>query len=194
MQDCASSRLRFETQTASSQMAGSCGSPRWTWSWVWARPSPSVYRSGVGGKGAIRSLLCSSNASSRQLGARLRNRQRDAARCAERRQPPLQASAQASRAARHTLARPQALVLHAAAQQGRAPQVRPAPRGARQHTAHPRPLLALDADHGQAHRECYGLGSRRRGRSAKVRQECPRQVDLRPPDRRWETAPYASFY
>jgi hypothetical protein len=111
----------------------------------------------------------------RGLGARLRHRQTDTARCAERCQPPLQASAQARRAARNSLARPQALVLHSASQQGRASQVRSALGGARQHTAHSRPLLALDADHGQAHRKRHGRGARRRRP-----RRCAEQRDRRP--------------
>ena len=39
---------------------------------------------------------------------------------------------------------------------GGASQIRPAPRGARQHTAHARPLLALDAEHGRAHCKRHG--------------------------------------
>ena len=37
-------------------------------------------------------------------------------------------------------------------------QVRPAPSRSRLHTANPQPLLALDAQHGKAHRRRYGRG------------------------------------
>ena len=63
MTDCATHRMRFETQSALAVEAASTGGaspptadfcvwPRWTRSWVCARPSPSRCPSGETGEGA----------------------------------------------------------------------------------------------------------------------------------------------
>src|SRR5215212_1540702 len=74
----------------------------------------------------------------------------------EHSQPPLQAAPQAGRPPPHSLARSQAHMCHVASGTWRPPETGPAYSVTRLDNHDPRPLLALDTQHGKARRRWHG--------------------------------------